>query len=220
MSDVLRGHDCLRRARGRRLWRLALVQIALGALSVLMLTSCQFPGFGSGTTTISRPTPTETPSFAAELRSRPLHLPTLAAGATCPKTSAQNLDYGLGDGPVYLHGGGVQETGTINYAPPKNFGSDEWGGQVVFWRVRPEYQGGIVLVRGRQLDGSNIVRFGRGIVPNDELAFRVDPSATAGDGWFNKDDYIRFRAPGCYGVQIDTSVASEVIVFQAVAQAI
>jgi hypothetical protein len=214
------GHDGLRRAQSRSLWRLAFMQIALGALSAIMLTSCQFPGVGSASSTVNRPTPTETPSFGAELRSRPLHLPTLAAGASCPKTPAQNPDYGLGDGPVYAYGGGVQETGVINYAPPKNFGSDEWGGQLVSWRVRPEYQGGIVLIRGRQLDGSNEVRFGRGNVPNNELVFRVEPSATAGDGWFYEGDYLRFRAPDCYGMQIDTSVASEVIVFQAVAQAI
>ncbi len=215
MSSLPSGHGCFPRVGGRSLWRVAFVQIAFGALSALTLTSCQLPGFGSPTSTVSRPTPTETPSFGAESRSRPLHLPTLAAGASCSKTSAQNPNDGVGDGPVYLRGGGgpVEKTGVIKYAPPANFASDEWGGQAVIWAVRPDYQW-IVLVRGRQFDGPNEVRFGRGNVPNNELVFRAEPS-DQGNGWSTDDEYIRVRALGCYGVQIDTSVASEVVVFQA-----
>jgi hypothetical protein len=74
-----------------------------------------------------------------------------------------------------------------------------------------------VLVRGRQADGSNEVRFGRGDVPNTELLFRAPGNAQADppNGWTYEIDYTRLRAPGCYAYQIDGETFSDVVIFRA-----
>ncbi len=92
----------------------------------------------------------------------------------------------------------------------------DWGVRKVMWAVDPRYAGP-VLVRGRQLDGPNEIRFENGspgftdeqrLHPPAELRLvggDVHPAAT------------RVRAVGCYGYQLDGIGFSPVIVFRAVA---
>ena len=146
------------------------------------------------------------------------HGPTLAPGSPCPRSAVdERVDFasfgvgkGIGPGPAYPIFGslGGSPTGLLRYVEPgpQNLlaGSD-WGGQKVLWFVLPG--SGPVLVRGRQLDGSNEVRFDLERVPVKEMYFglhtRDRPSET------------RLRAPGCYAYQIDGLTFSRLIFFEA-----
>jgi hypothetical protein len=77
------------------------------------------------------------------------------------------------------------------------------------WILNPAYHGRI-LIRGRQLDGPNELRFDDGLVPPREK--RVVSGGLA-VGWAS---HTRVRAEGCYGYQIDGVGFSRVIVFRAV----
>jgi hypothetical protein len=70
-----------------------------------------------------------------------------------------------------------------------------------------------VLIRGRQLDGPNEVRFEDGVNPGRELRLRV--LGSSGGQWYNRASYTRLRAPGCYAWQVDGLRFSRVIVFRA-----
>jgi hypothetical protein len=112
---------------------------------------------------------------------------------------------------------GVEDT--LHYAPAKNFGSPDWGGQKTIWAIQPGYTGR-VLVRGIQVDEPNEMRFGSGYVPDAELHFYApgfatsDPRTGPVSGWTYLIDYTRVRGPGCYAYQIDGETFSDILVFQ------
>ena len=104
-----------------------------------------------------------------------------------------------------------------------------WGGNKVLWAVGP-HVASAVLVRGRQLDGRDEVRFGMNLIPDPELVlpppkdrgrYRVVAGGipAAGDrvagGWRAFPSETRLLHPGCYGYQIDGTTFSRVIVFSA-----
>ena len=84
-----------------------------------------------------------------------------------------------------------------------------WAGTKVLWTV-PRYTGA-VLIRGRQLDGSNRVGFDLGpqwtstVLPELKLVgpHPLRPAATF------------VRSAGCYAYQVDTFRSSYLIVFEA-----
>jgi hypothetical protein len=154
---------------------------------------------------------------------RPFHVPTVAAGTRCP-TSGRDPNGDLnrfpgftgtawGDGPAFPAGlDTVAGAPTLHYAdpiPPQSvfFGS-AWFGNKVLWVVDASYAGPL-LIRGRQVDGPNLLRFDTGEVPPREL--RIPPSKTVR----GRGSYTRVRAPGCYAYQIDGLGFSKVIVFKA-----
>jgi hypothetical protein len=100
--------------------------------------------------------------------------------------------------------------------PPARFESREWGGQKVLWVVDPRYDGP-VLIRGRQLDGPNEVRFDEGAVPPTRILLPAEDAPD--DRWRERPSYTRLRAPGCYGYQIDGPNFSFLVVFEAKAPA-
>jgi hypothetical protein len=153
---------------------------------------------------------------------RSLHLPRLAPGATCPVSRTdRRIDWqrvkfpgspGVGRGPVYpglgASGGRLTATPDVQYGGP-------WAGGKVFWYVRPSYRGR-VLIRGRRLDGPQWLGFNGLRLPAREL--RIEPYDTVswegqprGSRGIPSD--VRVRAPGCYGVQIDGTTFSRVVVF-------
>jgi hypothetical protein len=152
------------------------------------------------------------------LRERPLNLPTLAPGEQCPTAAARdvsNFSHVLGDGPVYPVG---FRNGVLTYSPS---GGTEWGYSKVLWLSGADYQGP-ALIRGRQLDGPNEVRFMESADPPAELQFPVGGSGSSPDlepGWGQLPSYTRIHAPGCYAYQVDAPDFTEVIVFQAVEEA-
>jgi hypothetical protein len=72
------------------------------------------------------------------------------------------------------------------------------------------------LIRGRQIDGPNELRFGPGDNPSTELQLDESNMAVIGEGdWPNWPSYTRLRTPGCYAYQVDGTSFSTVITFQA-----
>jgi hypothetical protein len=151
---------------------------------------------------------------------RPLHIPRIEPGAACPLSALTAVDLGAngvrslpGRGPAYptLNRGSTLE---FFYPPlpssPDFYGTD-WGGQKVLWWVDRSYRGP-VLIRGRQLDGPNLVRFDRGR-PAPPAEMRIQPGARA--QLRDRASFTRLRSAGCYAYQIDGTTFSRVIVFQA-----
>jgi hypothetical protein len=150
---------------------------------------------------------------------RPLHIPRIAPGMPCPTSKADPrgdlsrfgafVGRAWGKGPAYPVLNFERDRPVVLFKYPTDphtaFAGSEWSGQKVMWIVDPRY-GRPVLVRGRQLDGPNEVRFRGGRVPPRELRLSGSPSDPS---------YTRLRAPGCYGYQIDGARFSRVIVFEA-----
>ena len=151
---------------------------------------------------------------------RPLHIPHIASGAPCPASAATHpsLNYGvaLGRGPAYPLGPWRAETLSFFYPvrPSQQWYPSDWSGQKVLWIVAPRYRGP-VLIRGRQLDGPNLVRFDNGSLPSAELQIPAGGVTSTG-GFRNWASETRLRAPGCYAWQVDGTTFSRVIVFRAV----
>jgi hypothetical protein len=154
---------------------------------------------------------------------RPLHLPSVATGDACPTSSGRtytNSQFGgisLGSGPVLpLVGvarerdGGAAKEGVLRVRPYADYPG--WLFVKTLWFSFPRYQGP-VLLRGRQLDGSQDLAMGEpptidpeltaGATANGEEGFREWPGGT----WV--------KGPGCYAWQVDGLDFSYVIVFKA-----
>jgi hypothetical protein len=125
----------------------------------------------------------------------------------------------IGKGPVYaISLFSLARTGVLpfEYPPrPDLFPRSVWGGQVLKWIGEPRYVGP-VLIRGRQINGPHRLGFGNGTVPFSEMQLPPGHGDPQVGGWRGWGGYARFRAPGCYGVQVDGTTFSEVIVFKAV----
>jgi hypothetical protein len=150
---------------------------------------------------------------------RPLKVPTLAPGSACPASTVGgtlgergNVDApdvpAFGPGPAYPTLGAQSGHGELIYSPTG--GLDGWGGTKMLWTV-PRYYGPVV-VRGRQLDGPNELRFDRGPSWTNRLHRdlrligpypRLNPAAT----------YV--LSPGCYAYQVDGRGFSYLIAFEA-----
>jgi hypothetical protein len=156
---------------------------------------------------------------------RPLHLPVVAEGAPCPLSLVKPVDLGTrggrpslpGAGPAYPNFGGGGTTLTFTWPPTENqpdFYGTGWSGNKVLWWVLSSYRGP-VLIRGRQLDGPELVRFDVGRPePPSEIRIpalgRNEPKRAR-----DRPSYTRVRAEGCYAYQIDGTTFSRVVVFQA-----
>jgi hypothetical protein len=152
---------------------------------------------------------------------RPLHVPRLDAGAPCPVSKATSVDLGdegvvslPGRGPAYPAFGGTGTTVEFEWLPQGEFYGSGWSGNKVLWWVAGTYHGP-VLIRGRQLDGTERVRFERGSPPPLELRIPAAMGYAPWKGARDRPSYTRVRAEGCYGYQIDGATFSRVIVFQA-----
>ena len=152
---------------------------------------------------------------------RPLHLPKLAPGAPCPVSSVDpRIDWasidifggsGIGRGPVYPATGPSSQ---LAVRPDAQY-PGPWFGTKLFWYVRPSYRGP-VLIRGRQLDGNHRLGFNGRDLPRWEMHIRIGQTV----GWDGQPpgsrgvpSNIRARTPGCYGVQIDGTRFSRLVVF-------
>jgi hypothetical protein len=151
---------------------------------------------------------------------RPLRIPHIAVGSRCPLSDVSHPSPGrgisLGRGPAYPVGLGRGRTLFFAYPVPPSqlwFPSD-WSGNKVLWIVAPRYRGPL-LIRGRQLDGPNLVRFDRGSLPPVELRLPASGVEFA-DGFRDRPSFTRLRAAGCYAWQIDGTTFSRVVVFRAV----
>ena len=130
---------------------------------------------------------------------RPLHLPQLAAGASCPVSA--------GTGPVRPIG-----SAELSVSP---FIDSSWQGGRVTWASASTYTGP-VLIRGGRLGATGAVGFGAGHVPVDALQLLAPGmgAPTPPGGGREWPSFTRVQAPGCYGYQVDGTDFSEVIVFR------
>jgi hypothetical protein len=146
------------------------------------------------------------------LRSRPLTELRIAPGERCPvttETGRVGQHEGLGPGPA--HPIGISAVVTMRMPPPEGWGS-EWSGTKRVWLLDSRYAGR-ALIRGRQLDGPNEVRFVLGVpgFTPEKLLNPVREQRIVG----TSPSLTRVRAPGCYAYQVDTRTRSYLVVFEA-----
>jgi hypothetical protein len=147
---------------------------------------------------------------------RPLHLPRLRSGATCPTSATRTVGFAgrvAGPGPVYP----VEGSQTLPFDTAATaFAGSAWRGEKVLWVASARY-GGPVLIRARRLDGPQAAGFGNGLVPVDEMQLRETGATSAYEpaGWREWPSFTRVQDGGCYGYQVDGTDFSAVIVFRA-----
>lgn len=152
---------------------------------------------------------------------RPLHIPHLSPGSKCPVSKVPSRiawkginifgGEGIGQGPVYPGLGA--HSGLLFATRDEQYGG-KWFGEKVFWYVQPSYRGP-VLIRGRRLDGPQIVRFNGRRLPPAELhiesgqtvSWQGQPRGSRG-----VPSNVRIIAPGCYGLQIDGTNFSRIVI--------
>jgi hypothetical protein len=156
---------------------------------------------------------------------RPLHIPTVEAGASCPVTPGgrpnPDVAIALGSGPAYPILG---FEGNLVPPDPKAvvplYGNERKEGSYwhkTLWAVDPRYDGP-VLIRARGLEPMQPVQFakpsGTPGTPEErvsELEFRGEKS----DSWRYGPSLTILPGPGCYAFQVDGTAFSNVIVFEA-----
>lgn len=152
---------------------------------------------------------------------RPFHIRSIAGGSPCPTASTDSkgdlsrigfTGLAWGEGPAYPGGLSAEEGKPIlRYLDPipreSLFYGSKWFGNKVLWTLDRVYRGP-VLVRGRQLDGPNELRFDRGLLPPRGLRILARSAR-------NRPSFTRVRAPGCYAYQVDGIGFTYSIVFEA-----
>lgn len=139
---------------------------------------------------------------------RPVHLPTVKTGASCPTTRGHTIStagfsvFAFGSGPVYAGiAGGQLDTW-----------SGGWFGFKTLWYVAPSYKGP-VLIRGSRIDADGLVGFGENPFIG-HLIFPPGPTLNdTADGYRTAPGGTYVAGPGCYAWQIDGLSFSDVIVF-------
>lgn len=163
---------------------------------------------------------TAPPDAWTVLQQVPLQIPTLAQGEACPVVPGSQVTPDLGDalggGPAYLVGFGKQ--GVINLIQA-NQQNGEYA-LLVLLTVPPGYAD-ILLVRGRQMDGSGSLTFSMapGSEPLGQWQLSPDTAGATGvtaGNWLTWSAYLVIGGSGCYGLQVDGTGFSEMLVFQAI----
>jgi hypothetical protein len=151
------------------------------------------------------------------LQQRSLHVSALAAGEACVAAPGRQVspDLGpaLGEGPIYMVGYGVEGTNTI-YNTREDGG---WYYLKTIWTAPHDFHS-LFLLRGRQVDGPNEERFSEDTTatPDLQAVFSSNDAGSTHSGWLPWINYVRVRAPGCYGIQVDGLNFSYVIRFRVV----
>ncbi len=163
------------------------------------------------------------PGSVPEVLRRPLALPTVKPGGSCPATHGQPFTSGqfsgiaLGHEPVQplvpAPGGSRARQGVLVFHPDP-VRDDGWYVHKTLWFSSPNYQGP-VLIRGRQLDGRHVVAFGESPQLVDPQ-LPAEPTLNGTGGWREWPGGTWLRTPGCYAWQIDGTDFSQVVVFEAV----
>ena len=163
---------------------------------------------------------------------RPLHLPDVAPGEPCPVSPVdEGVDWetagifggsGTGPGPIYPGLGGGDPPGHI--VATKEHANDRWFATKVFWYATPGYRRP-ALLRGARLDGPGPLRFTQplqrgGPVPGLRLRGfdKREDAQWRPPGARGRPSGVYIKRPGCYGVQIDGTRFSRVVIFSASTQ--
>ena len=185
----------------------------------LLVACTSSPTPPASPTIVTTPTYPTGDAAAKMLEHRPLHISTIEAGSSCPTTPVKQVSADLGpaqgDGPAYATIGAekIPPHAVLYYTDAEHFGTEArankgWGGVKVLWFINSSYRG-LVLIRGRQLDGAHQVRFNQ---LDQQLLL---DSSMGGTPWPNFPSYTRLQAPGCYAYQVDGNSFSYLIIFQA-----
>ncbi len=147
---------------------------------------------------------------------RPLQVPQLEPGEPCPAATHNGVwqaYHAAGDGPVYAAGAAGDGVLAYNLAG----GVEGRGVAKGFWAANPDYRGPI-LIRGRQIDGTETLLFGQDETDSlgDELYLSGGGELPSDDGWRVWGLRTFLRAPGCYAVQIDGWNFSTTVVLRGV----
>jgi hypothetical protein len=168
---------------------------------------------------------TPTPEYWASLTSRPLQLPKIGPGETCPRSTASIVDphYSalLGDSPIYLlSGGDAAWTWYTTLGKPDDGRYPLGPGE---WRNDPSYLGPAVL-RGGSIDGSGnclefkvrTARHGQRAIPVIHLP--LDPRDLGAPHADMRQYWVTswVSGGGCYAYQIDGIGFTETIVVELV----
>lgn len=191
-----------------------LVSRVTAAWVIMLATGCTASGQPADRITNS-PQADVSPSadLVAALR-RPWAQPQLPAGEPCPVTQVVSMPdpalaglWGTGPARPALLGNGV-----LDYVSPDQtvWVDRSWGGRKVLWAVDPAERG-VVLIRGRQLDGPGLLAFEDPAIP--ELVLIPGEYEGLPGGWRDYPSYTRLRTPGCYAYQIDTAEGTWTVVF-------
>lgn len=181
------------------------------------------PSAGTQNPLPSRSSGSREEAIPSSLR-RPLDLPNVQAGGSCPTSTGRhykNSLFGgivLGRGPVLPLLGvarprdqGPAKQGLLRFrSSPDHPG---WFTLKTLWFSFPRYQGP-VFIRGRQLDGSQPVGIGEAPSTTDP-EFPAGPTVNGGEGFREWPGATWLRTPGCYAWQVDGLDFSYVIVFSA-----
>src|SRR5437763_3041964 len=158
---------------------------------ILGLSACRATHEAAG------PIATATPE--ASVSPRPLNLPPVASGEPCPVSPMKQFPappghklpgYGFGLGPFYLSG------------------QIEWYTGVSSLLLVSSSYTGPVVIRGRQLDGSNGIPF-----QDQQGQGDITIGPTGVSDW-REWGAILSGPPGCYALQADGTSFTEVIVFR------
>jgi hypothetical protein len=191
----------------------------------------------------AQPSPSATRSLSSQglwqrLKDRPFQAPSVPAGAPCPKTSrglhakqvhrisADVLKPGgpgiaLGWGPVYplfffplAFYDPRKASGKGAVIRPTKQPGTVWASIKTLWIAQGTFHGH-VLVRGRQLRGTHELRFGAGTRPGPSfLQLSSANAAIQRDGSRNWTGGTWVATPGCYALQLDDSIGSQLIVIE------
>jgi hypothetical protein len=228
------------RRRARRMRRRRRVLVAGAAVVVALAVAVPSLLVDAGTRAPAGPAGTRTCAddsceLATVLASitRPLRLPSLEAGASCPVSPTRRLPAGAGfsrpfsargEAPFYLSTSAPVPVGSMRTTGDRG----RWRDQKVIWAVDGSYAGPL-LVRGGRIDRPGPLRFLRYIGaygyagdagddrPSRSLLYNwYDLEATPDGAMSSFPSGIFVRAAGCYAIQVDGTDFSEHLVFRVV----
>jgi hypothetical protein len=166
----------------------------------------------------------------ATLDQRPLNLPVLHPGDRCPVSKGSSNTVPR-DGDIFCAACVWFGTGSVYFAlawqdhgitdatfrlDPVPFEHGAYRAKTP-WVSKPGFLGPI-LIRGQQLDGAgeNKLRFSFGRPePKENLQLDAEIRKEARAGWSFWATSMWIQNPGCYGVQIDTTHNTELVIFSA-----
>lgn len=167
--------------------------------------------------------------IVAQLMQRPLRVPSLTSGQSCPISSYRLLSndpghvmvYGIS--PVFLSADLIPTKGeilTYGYFPLYLEGPSVWLSTGTWWNIDIHFHG-ILLFHGKRIDQPGEVRFNYRTDPPDRFWIfsthdLASVNATKGRYYISFGISPRIQSPGCYAIQVDGQSFSEVIVIQVV----